>query len=298
MQRIAITGGTGLIGSTLASRLDAAGHQVHVVTRSPKHASDIAWNPRLGEIDLEKLAGCEAVVHLAGESIFGRWTNRKKERIRTSRVQGTQLLCESLARLEPRPAVLVCASAVGYYGDRGDEILTEKSRPGDNFLGQVCQEWEAACEPARAAGIRVVNVRSGPVLSPCGGMLRTMLPLFKFGLGGRVASGRQWISWIGIDDEVDILLAAIEDDSLAGAINATAPHPVTNGEFTRTLGRVLGRPTLLPVPRFGVKLALGSDGADELALVSVRAQPARLLERGHEFRHSDLEAALRELLER
>ena len=296
MPRIAITGGTGLVGAELAAFLTAAGHEVHTITRSPKQPSDIRWNPARGEIEMEKIAACDAIVHLAGESIFGRWTENKKRKIRESRLQGTRLLCESLAKSQPRPRTLVSASAVGYYGDRGDEILTETSPPGDNFLAQVCQEWEAACDPAREAGIRVVHPRIGPVLSPRGGMLATILPLFKLGLGGRVGDGRQWLSWIGIDDLVEILHETIIDDSLTGPINATAPHPVTNSEFTAALGKVLGRPTLLPAPKFGVKLVLGGDAAKELALVSVRARPDRLLERGHEFRHPELEAALRFLL--
>lgn len=296
MQRVAITGGRGLVGSALRSFLTDAGHNVRIVTRSPRTPDDIAWNPSRGEIEIEKLASCDSVVHLAGESLFGRWTKEKKRRIRESRLQGTRLLCESLAKAETPPQTLISASAVGYYGNRGDERLTEESTPGDTFLAKLCQEWEAACEPARAAGIRVVTPRIGPVLSPRSGLLATVLPLFKLGLGGQLAGGRQWMSWITLDDLVDIFHAAMSDESLAGVINATAPNPVTNGEFTKTLAAVLHRPALLPVPRFGLSAVLGSEGADELALTSARVEPTRLLEQGHEFHHPHLKAALRQML--
>lgn len=296
MQRVAITGGRGLVGSALRSFLTDAGHNVRIVTRSPRTPDDITWNPSRGEIEIEKLAGCDSVVHLAGESLFGRWTKEKKRRIRESRLQGTRLLCESLAKAETPPQTLISASAVGYYGNRGDERLTEESTPGDTFLAKLCQEWEAACEPARAAGIRVVTPRIGPVLSLRSGLLATVLPLFKLGLGGQLAGGRQWMSWITLDDLVDIFHAAMSDESLAGVINATAPNPVTNGEFTKTLAAVLHRPALLPVPRFGLGAVLGSEGADELALTSARVEPTRLLEQGHEFHHPHLKAALRQML--
>jgi len=295
MQRILVSGATGLIGSELTAFLTTGGHQVCALTRHPKSSDQIGWSPFDGSIEADKLVGLDAVVHLAGESIMGRWTSGKKQRIRDSRVHGTHLLAETLARLEDKRQCLVCASATGFYGDRGDEQLTEESSAGRGFLAEVCQEWEQACQPARDAGIRVVNVRIGAVLTPKGGLLGTLLPVFKAGLGGRVADGRQWMSWIAIDDLVDVFHAAIMDESLVGPVNATAPHPVTNSEFTKTLGHVLGRPTLLPVPRLAVKAALGEAG-DELALTSTRVLPARLQQQEHAFRFEELEPAMRFLL--
>ncbi len=295
MQRVLISGATGLVGSELTAFLTTGGHNVVALTRHPKSSDQVGWSPSENSIEADKLIGLDAVVHLAGESIVGRWTNAKKRRIRDSRIQGTRLLAESLAGLREKPKCLVCASATGFYGDRDDEELTEESAPGSGFLPEVCQEWEQACRPARDAAIRVVNVRIGLVLTPKGGLLGTLLPLFKSGLAGRVGDGKQWMSWIAVDDLVEILHAAIMDDTLAGAVNATAPHPVTNSEFTKTLGRVLGRPTLLPVPKFAVKAALGEAG-DELALASARVKPARLLQHGHAFRFAELEPALRFLL--
>lgn len=298
-KRILISGASGLVGKELSAFLTGGGHRVMPLSRSGGPANAVRWSPAEGSIEADKLPGFDAVVHLAGESIVGRWTADKKRKIRDSRVQGTRLLCESLAALpqRDRPEVLVCASAVGYYGGRGDETLTEDSPPGDGFLADVCREWEAACEPARQAGIRVVNVRVGLVLTPRGGLLGTLLPIFRSGLGGRVGDGRQWMSWIALDDLIDVFHAAAMDRSLAGPIDGTAPQPVTNAEFTRTLGRVLRRPTLLPVPAFAVKTALGEAG-DALALASARVLPARLTERNHPFRFPDLEPALRFLLGR
>jgi uncharacterized protein (TIGR01777 family) len=238
----------------------------------------------------------DAVVHLAGENIAaGRWTERQKARIRDSRVKGTRLLCDLLARYSPPPKALVCASAVGYYGDRGDEILKEESAPGSDFLFDVCREWEAATQTAVERGIRVVNLRIGVVLSPLGGALAKMLTPFKLGAGGVIGSGRQYMSWIALDDVVRAFHFALTNQSLLGPVNAVAPNPVTNRDFTRTLGRVLSRPTVFPMPAFAARLAFG-EMADALLLASTRVEPARLLAGSFIFRYPDLEGALRHLL--
>ncbi len=241
------------------------------------------------------LQGLDAAVHLAGESIAQRWTPERKARILKSRARGTRLLSESFARLTQLPCVLLCASAIGYYGDRGEEVLTEESPSGVGFLAEVCREWEAACEPAVRKGIRVVNLRIGVVLSAAGGVLPRMLLPFRMGLGGRVGHGRQYMSWIALDDLVGVIVHALTCDTLAGPVNAVAPHPVTNVEFTRTLGRVLRRPTVLPIPAFAARLALG-EMADGLLLASTRVQPARLAASGYAFRYPELEGALRHVL--
>ena len=294
-RRVLISGASGLIGSQLAPLLTTGGHAVEKLTRSPSAADEIGWNPGQQQIDTARLGGFDGVVHLAGESIVGRWSDAKKQRIRDSRIEGTRLLCETLARQTDKPQVLVCASAIGIYGNRGDTVLTEDNAPGDGFLADVCRDWEAACQPARDAGIRVVNVRVGLVLSPRGGLLGTLLPLFRTGLGGRVGSGQQWMSWIALDDLLDIIYASLFDASLSGPVNATAPQPVTNAQFTKTLGHILGRPTLLPAPKTGLRLALG-EAADELALCSTRVHPAQMTERGHPFRFTNLDPALRYML--
>ena len=254
------------------------------------------WDPAAGELDPDALEGVEAVVHLAGENIAaGRWNAVRKERIRESRVAGTKLLCSKLAEMPHPPKVLVCASAIGYYGDRGDESLPEDAPAGEGFLPDVCREWEAASSAAEHAGIRVVRLRIGVVLSPKGGALKKMLLPFKIGAGGKVGSGRQYMSWISIDDLTRVILHCIENDALSGAVNAVTPAPVTNKEFTKTLGRVLVRPTLFPLPPFAARLALG-EMADALLLASAKVEPAVLKASGFEFEHSDLEEALRHLL--
>ncbi|MBW3542612.1 MAG: TIGR01777 family oxidoreductase [Planctomycetes bacterium] len=297
--RVLVTGSSGLIGSDLVSFLTTGGHEVVRLVRRQAHAADeIAWQPSGGAIDRPALEGFDAVVHLAGENIAGgRWTAKRKARIRSSRVEGTRLLAEALAGLEHKPRVLVCASAIGYYGDRGSEVLDESSSSGDNFLAEVCREWEAAAEPARQAGIRTVHTRFGVVLSAAGGALKQMLTPFKLGAGGKIGSGRQYWSWVAIDDVVGAIHHALMMDSLDGPINVTAPQPVTNREFTKTLGRVLHRPTLLPLPGFAARLALG-EMADELLLASARVVPQKLQDSGYEFRYTDLEAALRHALGR
>lgn len=295
--RVAVTGASGLVGRALSERLQAAGHRVHpMVRRDARPDSDeIAWDPE-GEVDRAALEGVDAVVHLAGESIFGLWTRKKKERIRRSRVEGTRVLAEALASLERKPRVLVSTSGVGYYGDRGDEVLTEDSDPGTDFLAEVGMGWEAAAGPARDAGIRVVHPRVGVVLSPSGGALATMLPVFRMGLGGPLGSGRQWFSWIAREDLVGILERLIGDEGLEGPVNAVAPEPVRHREFVETLGRVLGRPTVLGAPAFGVRLALG-ELADVVLLGSQRVVPRRLQAAGFSWRHPELEPALRALLQ-
>ncbi len=295
--QIAIAGASGLIGSALAPFLTTGGHQVHTLVRGrPTSPSEIAWDPAAGKIDAERLAGCDALVNLAGEGIATRrWTAAQKERILTSRVESTTLLARTLAGLNPRPRVWVCASAIGFYGDRGDELLDEASRTGEGFLPDVCQSWEAATAPAADAGIRVIRIRFGIVLSPAGGALAKMLPPFRMGAGGRLGDGRQYMSWIALDDVVGAIHHSIMHDTLSGPVNGVGPHPATNLEFTKTLGRVLHRPTIFPMPAPVVRLAFGEMG-DALLLSSARVRPARLLESGYAFRYPDLEAALRHLL--
>jgi hypothetical protein len=293
--RILLTGSTGLIGRALLTFLAADGHKVVCLTRSPATGRHVLWNPDAGTIEPEDLEDFEAVVHLAGEPIVGRWTPKKKARILESRVKGTRLLCETLARVRDRPRVLVSASAIGYYGDRGDQVLNEESSAGSLFLSEVTKAWEAATEPAARSGIRVVNLRIGFILSKAGGGLATMLTPFKLGMGGRVGSGRQYLSWIAIDDVVGAISHAILSDSLRGPVNAVAPHPVTNREFTKTLGRVLWRPTIFPLPAFAVRLVFG-EMAENLLLASAQVEPARLLASGYEFRFPELKGALRHVL--
>lgn len=296
--RIGVTGATGLVGSALLPALTGAGHEAVGLRRgSAAAAGPPSWDPSSGRV----AAGdgpLDAVVHLAGENIAGgRWNAARKGRIRDSRVEGTGALCRGLAALDPRPATLVCASAVGFYGDRGDERLDESSPAGTGFLADVCREWEAAAAPAREAGIHVVHLRIGIVLTPAGGALGQMLLPFKLGLGGVIGSGRQFMSWIALDDVAAAVLHAVGTDGLDGPVNAVAPHPVANAEFTKTLGRVLRRPAVLPMPAFGARLAFG-EMADHLLLGGARVEPTRLLETGFDFSHPELEGALRHLLGR
>ena len=300
--RILVTGATGLIGSVLVPTLVADGHTVTRLVRAPARAelpagvTDVLWNPAEGKVDGAQLEGHDGAVHLAGENVAERWSDEKKRRIRESRSKGTRLLSETLARLNRRPRVLVSASAIGFYGShRGDEILTEESSPGTDFLAEVCREWEAAADPARDAGLRVVHLRIGIVLSREGGALAKLLTPFKMGVGGRVGSGAQYMSWVAIDDVVGIIQHALRDENLAGPVNVVAPHPVTNEEFTRTLGRVLGRPTLLPMPEFAVRLAFGEMG-EALLLGSERILPRRLEAAGYRFAYTELEPALRHVI--
>ena len=297
--KVVLTGSSGLVGSALVPLLTGGGHQVVRLVRSQPRpdASEVRWDPDTGEIDPAALEGVDAAVHLAGESIAaGRWTASRKARILESRVKGTRFLVETLAGLEQRPKVLVSASAVGYYGDRGEERLTEDSGSGSAFfLANVCRQWEAATEPSAAAGVRVVNLRFGIILSAAGGALPRLLTPFRLGVGGRLGSGKQYMSWIAIDDVVGAIVHVLNTEALRGAVNAVAPQAVTNREFTKTLGRVLGRPTLVPMPAFAARLAFGKM-ADELLLASQRVEPAKLLASGYAFRFPDLESALRHLL--
>ena len=292
---VAVSGASGLIGAALVSSLEAQGHRaIRLVRRMPRPDEDaLRWDPSTGVLTPAGPSVADAVVHLAGDSILGlRWTAEKKRRIRESRTTATRLLVETLTRLTNPPAVLVCASGIGYYGSRGDEVLTEDSRPGTGFLADLARDWEAATATAIARGIRVVNLRLGVVLSARGGALATMLTPFRMGLGGVIGDGAQWMSWIALDDVIGAIRHALTTDALRGPVNTVAPAPVTNADFTRTLGRVLGRPTLIPLPAFAARLALG-EMADELALVSQRVMPARLLASGFAFRRPTLEDALR-----
>jgi uncharacterized protein (TIGR01777 family) len=296
--RVVVTGATGLIGGALAASLAAAGHRVDRVSRRPAApgSTDIQWDPEHDRLDATRLRGAEAVVHLAGENIAARrWTPAHKARVRESRVRSTRLLAEAVARLREPPEVLVTASGVSYYGDRKDEILTEDSAPGTGFLADVCQEWEAAADPARAAGVRVVHLRIGLVLSAAGGALPAMLRPFRLGLGGVVGSGRQYWSWIALPDLVRAIEHALDVEALAGPVNGVGPAPATNREFTRALGRVLRRPTLLPLPARAVRLLFGEMG-QALLLASTRVRPERLEGSGFRFEHAELEPTLRTLL--
>lgn len=300
--RIAITGANGLVGGALAQALTARGDTVSSVIRRSSdppgpREQEILWNPAEGRIDAAKLQGVDAIVNLAGENIAaGRWTEVRKQSIRNSRVSSAGLIARTAAALSPPPRVLVSASAVGYYGARDDTPLSEAAPPGEGFLPEVCRAWEAALQPAADAGIRVVILRIGIVLTPRGGALEKMLPLFRLGMGGIVGSGKQFMSWISLTDLIRVVLFAIDQDSLRGSVNAVSPHAVSNREFTRTLGRVLSRPTLVPAPAFAIRAALGEMG-DALLLTGANVVPERLRAAGFHFSHPDLESALRYELE-
>ena len=294
-ERVAVAGASGMIGKALARRLEREGHTVlRLVRRAPKIAGEVSWDPAAGSIDAAALEGVDAVVNLAGENIGERWTAERKRRIRESRAGATTLLAGALAGLQRKPKVWVNASAVGIYGDRGDELLGEESAPGDGFLAGVVREWEAATKPAADAGIRVVLPRFGVVLSAGGGALGKMLTPFKLGVGGPMGSGKQWMSWISLHDAVEVILRALRDERLSGPVNAVA-GATTNDEFSQALGRVLGRPAIIPVPAFGLKLAFG-EMAEETILASQRAEARVLQGIGHTFHHPDVYAALRAAL--
>lgn len=295
--KVLVTGGSGLVGSALGPFLTTGGHEVYRLTRSTPHdANDIQWNPETGDLPRAQLEGLDAVVHLAGENIARtRWNTRVKARLRDSRIHGTRLLCDTLAQLRHPPKTLLCASAIGYYGDRGADLLNESAKPGEGYLADLCRDWETASDSAREKGLRVVNLRIGVVLSPNGGGLAAMLTPFRLGAGGIVGSGHQYWSWVALDDVVGAIHHCLVNERLSGPVNLTAPTPVTNYEFTKTLGRVLGRPTIIPLPAFAARLALG-EMANELLLASARVMPNRLSETGYAFRYPTLEGALRHLL--
>jgi uncharacterized protein len=295
---VAVTGSGGLIGTALTALLTTSGHQViRLVRRLPKHAGERYWRPEDPAPGL--LDGVDALIHLAGASIGGRFTPERKAEIRDSRILPTRRLAELAAQAPENLKAFVAASAIGIYGpDRGDEALTEDSPRGEGFLADVVADWEEATSPAAGAGIRTVQVRTGIVQTPRGGMLRLLSPLFEAGLGGRLGSGKQWLAWIGLDDLLDVYLRAVLDAGLSGPVNAVAPEPVRNEDYTRALASVLHRPALLPVPGFGPRLLLGQEGAREIAQASQYVRPERLIRAGHEFRQPELEGALRHLFGR
>jgi uncharacterized protein (TIGR01777 family) len=297
--KVLLTGSHGLIGSALGPALEASGHQVVRLVRGPAGRGEVSWDPATGTLDASSLSGVDAAVHLAGAGIGDkRWTPARKQEVLDSRVKSTDLLSQRLASLDPKPQVLVGGSAIGFYGDRGDERLTEESPPGKGFLVGLVEQWEGATAPASDAGIRVVHIRSGIVQSAAGGALGKVLPLFKFGLGGRIGSGKQYWSWIALDDEVGAIIHALTTDSLRGAVNLTAPNPVTNAEYTKTLARVLGRPALIPTPRFGLAAVVGGEAADEMLIGGARVLPERLSQSGYKFQYPELEGALKHELGR
>lgn len=296
--KIAITGASGLIGRSLTSSLINDGHQVVPVVRRPASGADesIEWNPANGTIEATKFEGVDAVVHLAGAGIGDkRWSDSYKREILESRTKGTALLASTLASLDIPPSVMVSGSAIGYYGDTGDTAVDETAPAGNDFLAKVCVDWEAAAAPAIEAGIRVPFLRTGIVLTTDGGALAKMLPLFRFGLGGRMGSGKQWWSWISMADEIGAIRWLIDHD-ISGPVNATAPSPVTNREFTKALGEAMHRPTLAPVPSFGPKLLLGGELADALLFTSTRVLPSVLEDSGYSFAHPTIEAGLKDVL--
>jgi uncharacterized protein (TIGR01777 family) len=300
---ILITGATGFVGRRLCEMLHQAGHTVRALSRDSVAAKQrvpllkevFPWNPLQELPPLQAFEGCDAVINLAGESIAGRWTAPKKQLIRDSRVLGTKNLVNALAQLSSRPKVLISASAIGYYGDRGEETLTEDAAPGSDFLAQVCRDWENEALKAESLGMRVVRLRIGLVLGRGGGTLQALLPLFRVGLGGPLGSGRQWWSWIHRDDLCRLIVQILANENVSGPINATAPQPVRQKEFAQVLGRVLRRPAFLPTPAFALKIALG-EFADGI-LASQRVLPRRAQEMGYRFQFEELEGALREILQ-
>jgi uncharacterized protein len=294
--RIAITGSSGLIGTALIAHLNSLGHTPVPMVRRPATGNEISWDPAAGRLDPADLIGVDAVVHLAGAGIGDRrWTPAYKKVLLESRTRSTNLLSEAIAASETRPKVLLSGSAIGIYGSGGDQVFTEESAAGEGFLANICVEWETCTKMAEAAGVRVAHLRTGIVLSPNGGALKKQLPLFKLGLGGKFGSGRHWQSWISITDEVAAISHLLTSD-VEGPVNLTAPHPVTNAEFTSTLAKVLKRPALLPIPSFGPKLLLGAELAQNLLYTGQKVLPTRLEADGFGFSHPDLETALRALL--
>jgi uncharacterized protein (TIGR01777 family) len=294
--RIAISGASGFLGSRLATALRKQQHEVLALVRHPPGGGEVGWDPELGSIEAEKLRGVDAVINLAGENIATRWTPEARRKILDSRVKGTGLLATALARLTPRPTLFLSVSAVGYYGDRGDDLLTERSGPGTGFLADVTQAWEAAAEPARAAGIRVVHPRMGMILDRQGGALAKMLPPFKLGVGGKLGTGKQWMSWVALDDVIAAMHRFLADESLDGPYNIAAPEPVRNREFTRALARELHRPALFTVPRAALHVIYGKEMPDEVLLASAKVIPERLIGAGFAFGYPSIRATFAHLL--
>lgn len=294
--KIYVTGASGLVGSKLCPMLKEAGHDVISLTRAePKGDAQKQWDPKAETMDPAVLQGCDVLVHLAGENIAdGRWTKQQKQKIHDSRVDSTKLLANTISQMENKPQAFVVASAIGYYGDRGSEVLTEASPPGEGFLPEVCINWEQAADAARDAGVRTVHVRTGVVLAKEGGALKAMLTPFKLGMGGVVGSGEQYWSWISLDDIARLFQFAIENNEVSGPINGTAPNPATNREFTKALGKVLSRPTILPMPKFAAKLALG-EMAEALILASAKVTPVKAEDLSFIFNHPELKQALESL---
>ena len=292
--RVLVSGASGLVGSALVPYLGARGHTVARLVR--REVDGVRWDPAARVIDRAALTGIDAVIHLSGESVLARWTPAKQAAIRASRVDSTAFLAATLAALDRKPAVLITASAIGYYGDRGDEPLTEASPPGTGFLADLCQAWEAAAAPATRAGIRTVQLRIGLPLTAAGGILGQLLLPFRLGLGGPVGRGAQWWSWIALEDLLGLFAFALDTGSLSGPVNGTAPHAVTNRDFAATLARVLRRPAFLPVPPVALRLLFGTAAANGALLTGCRAQPARAVSAGFRFAYPDLEPALRQAL--
>ncbi len=294
--KVVIAGASGLVGSVLVKKLNAEGVEVARLVRKTAGSGEIEWQPDRGTIDASALEGCDAIINLAGDGIAnGRWTEEKKRRILDSRVNGTRLLSETMANLSRKPATFINASAIGFYGSRGDELVDEDSRPGEGFLAKVCREWEAATAPAERAGIRVIKLRLGVILTKQGGIMGSMLMPFKLGLGGKVGAGNQVMSWVAMDDVVSAISFILSHQTLRGPINVVAPRPVTNAEFTKTLGRVLSRPTFMAMPTFAARLAFG-EMADEMMLSSTRVAGKVLNDAGFRFQYPELEGAVREML--
>ncbi len=301
MERVLISGASGPIGAAILPNLERAGVEVVRLVRGPARAVEgeqISWDPmaEMGGLSGAAVSGFDGVIHLAGETVVGRWTDEKKKAIRESRVRGTRNLATALARAESKPKVFVCASAIGFYGDRGEEVLNEESASGQGFLPEVCREWEAASRIAAEAGIRTVNLRFGVVLSGKGGALQKMLTPFKLGLGGRIGDGKQWFSWVHVEDVAGAVQHALRTESLTGAVNMVAPSPVRNAEFTKVLASVLGRPAFFPVPGFALGLVFGEPAAKELFLASQRVEPVKLKGSGYRFEFEELRGALESLV--
>jgi uncharacterized protein len=292
-----VTGSSGLLGSALVKALGASGHQVlRLVRQNPPPSGSAIWDPLADHMDPSPLSGADAIIHLAGENLASsRWTEAKKRRMAESRLRPTSLLSRTIAQMKDQPRAMLCASATGFYGNRGDEILTEDSPPGQGFAAELCQQWEKSTAPASAAGVRVVHLRFGVIFSPAGGALAKMLPPFRLGLGGRIGNGRQFISWITLEDTVAAILHVLDRSALTGAVNVVAPQSVTNRAFTKALGNALHRPTVFPLPAFAARLLLG-EIADELLLASTRVVPKRLQEDGFVFKHPEIDGALASLL--